>query len=163
MPPALHEDVVAFAFLLGTWRGEGTGGYPTIEGFAYWEEIVFEHVGDPFLLYRQESWSPSGEPVHFERGFLRPGEAAGSLELCLAHPIGVTEVAHGRLNGSSFELAADEADIGHTRSASDVRGLRRRYQLDGDILTYTLDMATGATPMTFHLEATLYREPEPSA
>jgi hypothetical protein len=44
----------------------------------------------------------------------------------------------------------------------DVRGLRRRYRLDGDILTYTIDMATGATPMTLHLEATLRREPEPS-
>ena len=33
----------------------------------------FDHVGEPYLLYVQESWSPEGEPVHFERGFLRPG------------------------------------------------------------------------------------------
>jgi hypothetical protein len=162
MPPALHEDVRVFAFLLGTWRGEGSGGYPTIEPFTYREEVVFEHVGDPFLLYRQESWSPSGEPVHFERGFLRPGEAPGWLELCLAHPIGVTEMAHGRLDGSSFDLTSDEADIGHTRTGLDVRGLRRRYRVEDDGLSYALDMATGDTPMAFHLEATLRREQGPS-
>ena len=96
-----------FAFLLGTWRGEGTGGFPTIDDFAYREEILFEHVGDPFLLYRQESWDlTTGAPVHFERGFLRPGEHAGDLELCLAHPIGVTEVAHGRLDGHDLTFKA---------------------------------------------------------
>jgi THAP4-like, heme-binding beta-barrel domain len=157
MATALHADIASLTFLLGTWRGEGTGGYPTIEPFRYREELVFEHVGDPFLLYRQESWSPAEEPVHFERGFLRPGAAAGSLELVLAHPIGVTEVAHGTLDGTTLELTATAAGIARAETGLPVEGLRRRYEVNGDELTYQLDMATADTPMTLHLEATLRR------
>ena len=157
MATALHEDVVPLAFLLGTWRGVGHGGYPTIEPFRYREEIVFEHVGDAFLLYRQESWSSTEEPVHFERGFLRPGGSPGSIELCLAHPIGVTEVAHGTLDGTVFDLTATAAGIARTETGLPVEGLHRRYRVEGDDLTYALDMATADTPMTLHLEASLRR------
>jgi hypothetical protein len=157
MATGLHDELVPFAFLLGTWRGEGSGGYPTIESFTYREELAFEHVGDTFILYRQESWSPADEPIHFERGFLRPGGAPGTVELCLAHPIGVTEVAHGTVDGTSLELEATEADVARSRTGLAVTGLRRRYRVDGDELTYELDLATAATPMTLHLEAALRR------
>ena len=159
MAPAPHDDVAPFAFLLGTWRGEGTGSYPTIEDFAYREEMLFEHVGDPFLLYRQESWDlTSGAPVHFERGFLRPGKHEGDLELCLAHPIGVTEIAHGRVEGQHLSLTARGSDIARAATGLDVRELERRYRIDGDVMTYQLDMATGDTPLSPHLEATLRRQ-----
>jgi len=158
MTPALHGDVASLAFLLGTWRGEGRGGFPTIEAFEYREELLFEHVGESYLLYRQESWQLSdGAPVHFERGFLRPGEAPGTLELCVAHPLGLTEVGHGSLAGSTIELSASAGGIGRTATGMDVTGLTRRYRIDGDTLTYELDMATSATSMTRHLDATLRR------
>ena len=160
MTPALHEQVASLGFLLGTWRGEGTGGFPSMQPFDYREELLFEHVGDPFLLYRQESWSlADGEPLHFERGFLRPGEEPGSLELCLAHPLGLTEVAHGTLVASTIELRATTEDIGRTVTGADVTGLTRRYRVDGDMLTYELDMATAEIPLTRHLDATLRRTP----
>ena len=60
MSPELHDDVASLAFLLGTWSGEGTGSYPTIEPFAYRETLRFDHVGEPYLLYVQESWSSRG-------------------------------------------------------------------------------------------------------
>jgi THAP4-like, heme-binding beta-barrel domain len=155
----LHPEVVPIAFLLGTWRGQGEGRYPTIEPFRYREEIVFENVGDAFLLYGQESWSlDDGAPVHFERGFLLPG-GDGIVELVLAHPIGVTEIAHGRIDGTTIELATAEGDVGRTRTGLDVTGLTRRYRVDGDVLAYRLDMATERTPMTLHLEAELRRTP----
>jgi len=157
MSPELHDDVASLAFLLGTWSGEGTGSYPRIEPFTYRETLRFDHVGEPYLLYVQESWSPEGEPVHFERGFLRPGAGPDDVEFVLAHPIGVTEVAHGRLDGDDLHMSADDVTIGRSATGSDVRGLERRYHVDGDALTYELDMATGATPMTLHLAASLRR------
>jgi hypothetical protein len=158
MPPELHDDVASLAFLLGTWRGEGKGSYPTIAPFAYRETLRFEHVGDAWLSYIQESWSREGEPLHFERGFLRPGAAPGDVELVLAHPIGVTEVAHGRLDGNELRLRGEEIGITRAATGSDVRGLERRYAVDGDTLTYELDMATGTTPLTLHLTGTLRRD-----
>jgi hypothetical protein len=155
----LHADVVSIAFLLGTWRGEGEGRYPTIEPFRYGEEILFEDVGEAYLLYGQRSWLlDDGSPVHFERGFLRAA-GDGALELVLAHPIGVTEVAHGRVDGSTVEFATADGGVGRTRTGLDVTSLIRRYRVDGDVLAYRLDMATERTPMSLHLEAELRREP----
>jgi hypothetical protein len=39
----------------------------------------------------------------------------------------------------------------------DVTGLERRYRVEGDVLSYEVDMATSATPMTRHLTADLRR------
>jgi hypothetical protein len=151
----LHSDLEPLAFLVGTWRGTGKGEYPTIEPFDYEEELTFEHVGDTFLLYEQRSWSPeNGAPIHFERGFLRPGED-GLIELTLAHPLGLTEVSEGELIGTSFELTAK--DVSRTTTGMDVVGLVRRYRVDGDDLTYVTDMATERTPMALHLDASLRR------
>jgi hypothetical protein len=151
----LHAELGPLAFLIGTWRGSGRGEYPTIEPFDYEEELTFEHVGDTFLLYQQWSWSPGdGAPIHFERGFLRPGKDR-CIELTLAHPLGLTEVSEGMLEGTSFELTAK--DVGRTSTGMDVIGVIRRYRVDGDDMSYVTDMATERTPMAVHLEASLRR------
>lgn len=155
MGPELHGDLQPLAFLLGTWRGRGSGDYPTIEPFDYEEELRFEHVGDTFLLYQQASWSPDdGGPIHFERGFLRPGEP-GRVEFTLAHPIGLTEIAEGSLDGTAFELTS--TDIGRTTTGLGTTAVIRRYRVDGDVLRYRTDMATRETPMALHLESELRR------
>jgi hypothetical protein len=152
---ALDDRLLPLAFLLGTWRGEGKGQYPTIEPFDYEEELRFEHVGDTFLLYQQASWSPTdGGPIHLERGFLRPGEP-GRIELTLAHPIGLTEIAEGTLEGTAFELTSTE--VGRTTTGLRATDVIRRYHVDGDVMRYTTDMATDETPMALHLEAELHR------
>jgi len=158
MSLALHDDVSWLAFLLGTWRGEGTGEYPTIEPFTYRETVTFDHAGDAWFSYIQESWTPDGKPLHFERGFLRPGNADGDVEFVLAHPIGVTEVAHGRFDGDALRLTAQGDAIARAATGSDVRGLERRYAVNGDTLIYELDMATGTTPLTLHLTGNLRRQ-----
>jgi THAP4-like, heme-binding beta-barrel domain len=158
-PADLHPDVAPLAFLVGTWRGEGLGEYPTIEPFRYGEELSFEHVGDAYLVYSERSWlSEDGSPLHLERGFLRPG-ADGALELTLAHPLGLTEVSEGSLDGTSFELITIEGGVGRTTTGMDVTALTRRYRVDGPTLVYELDMATETTAMTRHLAAILRREP----
>jgi len=155
MGPAAHPDIQPLAFLLGTWRGAGSGGYPTIDPFTYEEELRFDHVGDAFLLYQQRSWSPDdGSPIHFERGFLRPGEP-GRVELTLAHPLGLTEIAEGAVDGTTLELVSRE--VGRTSTGMDVVALVRWYRVDGDTLRYRTDMQTERTAMSRHLDAELRR------
>lgn len=52
LQPALHEALSKVSWLLGKWRGEGCGTYPTIPPFTYGEEVIFDHVGQPMLSYK---------------------------------------------------------------------------------------------------------------
>ena len=95
----LHADLGSLAGLVGTWRGGGRGEYPTIDTFAYEEETRFWHAGAAFLYYHLRSWSPkSGAHLHSELGFWRAG-AGGRVDVTLAHPLGLTEVAEGTVSG----------------------------------------------------------------
>ena len=155
MSVALHPDLTEFAFLLGTCRGEGEGEWPGAEPFTYGEELSFEHVGDTFLLYAQRSWSlEDEEPIHLERGFVRPA-GAGRVELVLAHPIGVAEVAGGVVGDGVFEVASTSVSL--TGTGSGVTDLRRRPEVVGDVLSYELHMAIHEIPLTSHVRSRLSR------
>jgi hypothetical protein len=155
MAVPLHPDLAELSFLLGTWRGRGEGEWPTADPFTYGEELAFEHVGDAFLLYAQRSWSlEDEEPIHFERGFVRPA-GAGRAELVLAHPIGVAEVAQGTVVGRVLDLASTHVSLSST--AKPVTGLRRHIEVAGEALTYELHMAMRDVPLTFHVRSRLSR------
>jgi hypothetical protein len=152
---ALHPDLADIAYLLGTWRGEGEGTWRRGSPFTFGEEIEFEHVGEPFLLYRQRSWDlDDGSAIHLERGFLRPG-GRGRVELVLAHPLGVAEVAEGDVGERSLEVATTAVAL--TSTGSPVTELRRRIAVDGDVLTYELEMATAEVPLVSHIRSRLVR------
>lgn len=154
--PPLHDDVAPLAFLLGTWTGEGTGHYPTIAGFAYREEVVVGHVGKPHLTYRQRTWhADDGRPLHSEVGYFRAGRG-GTVELVLAHPTGVVEVAEGPLRGTRLELASTAVD--RTSTAKEVLALTRVIEVVGDVWRYELGMAAVGLPLGPHLAAELRRE-----
>ena len=102
-------------------------------------------------------------------GSVRASVAPGAD--CCLQPGSVVRVT-GRYTGGELEVRSaraasegeyDIADLldGPPRTATgmDVTGLTRRYRIDGDTLTYELDMATSGTPMTRHLGATLRRVP----
>jgi THAP4-like, heme-binding beta-barrel domain len=153
--PAPHDDLAPLTFLLGTWQGGGKGTFPTIRPFRYGEEMLFEHVGDPFVLYSQRSWlEPGGDPLHFERGFLRPA-GEGRIELVLAHPLGLTEVAEGEVDGTVIHTTSTA--IGRTATGDPVTRLVRRLRVDGDRLDYELEMATETVPLGRHLTGNLRR------
>lgn len=42
----VHPAVEPLSFILGTWRGQGEGGFPTINSFSYGEELHFSHPGN---------------------------------------------------------------------------------------------------------------------
>ena len=152
---ALHPDVRGLSFLLGTWRGDGEGTWPGGEPFTYGEELTFDDVGEPFLLYQERSWVLDDEaPIHFERGFLRPG-TGDRVELVLAHPLGVAEVAEGVLGPGRLEVATTSVAL--TTTGSPVTELRRRIAVEGDVLTYELHMATTEVPLVSHLRSRLVR------
>lgn len=160
MAADLHPNLTALAPLLGTWSGRGTGVYPTIESFDYLEEVVFSHVGKPFLVYGQKTRSAAdGAPLHAEAGYLRVPQP-GRAEWVLAHPSGISEIEVGEYTvdaGGVIELDLAATTIGLTPTAKEVVALSRRYRFDGDELTYTLDMGAVGQPAQNHLTAVLRR------
>lgn len=154
---ALHPTLAAVADLIGTWRGEGQGEYPTIEPFSYTEEVTFTDVGKPFLHYVQRTWSPSGAPMHTETGFLRIADAA-AVEFVLAQPTGQTELAEGPLtiteDGFTSRL---ESRVVNSATAKHVETTVRRIELTGDVLTTNFAMAAVGVPLTHHLASQMHR------
>ncbi len=155
----LHPDVELLAPLLGTWSGTGAGSYPTIEPFRYREEIVFGHVGKPFLAYRQATIRlDTGLPAHAEAGYLR-GVGDGRLELVLAHPTGVAELSEGEVTveAGRLELRLRSVSVARTASAKEVTRVDRTITVDGDVLRYELAMAAVGQAHQHHLAAELQR------
>lgn len=151
----MHPDLEPIAFLLGAWRGEGLGAFPTSKPFEYGEEVRFWHVGGPFLSYAQRAWAPDDETtLHSESGFWRPS-GAGGIEVALAHPLGLVEVTEGTVSGTTIRLASTL--VGRTSTGKPVTRLERRYELDGDALAYELWMATDEVLLSRHLSGSLRR------
>jgi hypothetical protein len=156
----LHPGVAALAPLLGVWAGQGAGKYPTIAPFDYLEEVTFGHVGKPLLRYEQKTRAADdGRPMHAETGYLRV-PSPGRVELVLAHPTGVTEIAEGTLitAGDTIEMDLAATTIGRTASAKEVTALGRSIRVHGDQLVYTVRMGAVGQPLQDHLTATLHRK-----
>ncbi len=156
----LHPALAVLAPLLGTWRGEGRGEYPTIEPFAYGEELTFRHLGKPFLAYSQRTWSlEDGRPLHSEAGYWRvPGE--GRVELVVSHPFGAAEVLLGTVDGGTLRLVAES--VVTTPSAKRIDAVERDLDVAGDVLRCAVRMAAVGQPLTHHLASGLRRVEEPT-
>jgi hypothetical protein len=160
MTADLHPDLEALAPLLGTWAGRGEGKYPTIEPFEYLEEVVFSHVGKPFLAYAQKTRAVAdGKPLHAETGYLR-APRPGHIELVVAHPSGITEIDAGTysVTGDVIEVELSSTAIGLAPTAKEVTALGRSFRVDGDDLSYTLRMGAVGQPLQDHLAAVLHRK-----
>lgn len=158
--PALHPNAEPFAFMLGTWSGQGEGSYPTIDGFQYWEEVTFGHVGKPFFAYGQKTKHAETDlPLHAENGFWRFLPGGSAIEVVMAHPTGVAELLSGAFiaeeGGGTFELSCPS--VVTTDSAVLVERTTRLFRFDGDTLSYDVAMAAVGQPLTHHLSATLTR------
>ncbi len=156
----LHPDLSALAFLLGKWEGNGKGTYLTVDDFTYGERVSFTAPpGRPFLAYLQRTWRTgehpeSGEPLHTEVGYLRPGRG-NRAELVLAQPTGIVEVHLGTITGTSLALKA--TTVATTPTATDITSVERTLVVRGDDLSYELLLGTAEQPHQLHLKATLKR------
>ncbi len=159
--PDLHERLEPLSFLVGTWRGLGVVGYPTIEQARYEQEIVFTHDGRPFLAYSSRAWilDDDGSRVRQsarEAGWWRPGREPRDVEVLLAHPTGIVEVYVGEVAFRKVELRTDV--VARTETAKQVSALHRLYGIVEDTdLAYAVDLAAVDQPLQPHLSARLTR------
>ncbi|KAI0513425.1 hypothetical protein KFK09_009446 [Dendrobium nobile] len=151
-PPPLHPAIAPLFFLLGKWRGQGEGGFPTINSFAYAEELLFSHSGKPVIAYNQKTWKlASGEPMHAESGYWRP-KADGSIEVVIAQSTGLVEVQKGSYDAENKIIMLQSELVGN---ASKVKEITRAFKVVNDELSYVVQMATNITSLQPHLKALL--------
>jgi hypothetical protein len=159
IPDNLHPNCGPVAWLLGTWRGNGHGDYPTIDKFEFGQELVFAHDGRPFFHYFSRSWiiDEAGEKVRdaaLETGFLRCQED-GKVELLLSHNTGFVEIWYGDAGGGKLDVTTDAVVRTHTAKEY-VAGKRLYGNVEGDLL-YAYDMAAMGEALQPHLWARLQR------
>lgn len=146
---------------VGVWRGSGQGTYPTLESFAYRERLEITDAGPRSLHYRQDTWRRVGErdvDSHIETGFLNVNDA-GQILVLNAQGSDRVEVLRGTL---SEDMGVATLDLASMALAFDDRMVRswRSIRLAGDVLSYTMGMATTAVPDgAIHLVAQLNRRP----
>lgn len=160
LPDNLHPDCAPIAWMLGTWRGNGHGDYPTIDKFEFGQEVIFVHDGRPFFHYMARSWivDEQGEKVRdaaIETGFLR-ARPEGKVELVLTHHTGFAEVWYGHAGDARMEISTDA--IVRTETAKEYTAGKRLYgYVEGDLL-YAFDMAAMGQPLQSHTWARLQRQ-----
>jgi hypothetical protein len=92
IPENIHEACAPLAWMLGSWQGNGHGDYPTIDGFQFGQELVFQQDGRPFIHYFSRAWivDDNGDFVRNaaqETGFFRP-QADRTVEVVMTHNTG---------------------------------------------------------------------------
>lgn len=160
IPEGMHPDCYPLAWLIGTWRGKGSGEYPGIEPFQFRQEVTFNHDGRPFLNYFSRSWIINDKdevlrPGGSEVGFWRPKENK-TLEVVLAHNTGIAEGWVGVHDGPKIQLAMDQ---GYSApSAKIVTAGQRLYGLVEGQLFYAYDMAAEGQTLQAHIWSSLERQ-----
>ncbi len=155
---SIHPAIAHLSPLVGTWRGEGHGEYPTIESFDYTDQWDFIDVGKPFLHFIERTWNAEGSPMHTETGYIR-APSPDTLEIIAAIPTGQAEMGTGSctLSDDALTLTTD-AEVRCTPTAKHVDQIVRRYEVRGDELTYVMDMSAVGEGLTLHLTARLTRQ-----
>jgi hypothetical protein len=146
------------ARFLGTWRGSGSGSFPTMEPFDFEEEIRFLDVGSRDLAYLQRAWrANTDEVLHAEAGMWRATDE-GQLTAMIAQPR-TAEVSEGTIVDGAVTLQS--ISIGKSEPPSKLAAVGRTYRIEGDELVWEMQMATQAVPeLTHHLTGRLRRVPD---
>lgn len=153
----LPKVLEPLAWLEGTWRTDcGSGNYPTIKEFKYYEEISFTYIGQPMFNYTARSYSISEpkKPMAQSTGFLKVDPKTNKIFLILAHNFGLTSIEEGEVINNVVCL--DSIDILRMKGAKppQVTQMRRIFKLDDNNLEHVFYMATSNTPeLTEHLRA----------
>ncbi|KAL8205587.1 hypothetical protein R6Q57_009138 [Mikania cordata] len=150
---AVHPAIEPLSYLIGTWRGEGEGGFPTISSFIYGEQLSFTHPGNkPVIAYSQKTWKlNSGEPMHAESGYWRP-KPDGTIEVVIAQSTGLVEIQKGTYDAQKKVVKLQSELVGN---ASKVKEITREFTLINEELSYVVEMSTNLNDLQPHLKASL--------
>ena len=144
LPDNLHPDCGPVAWLLGTWRGNGHGDYPTIEPFQFGQELIFPQDGRPFFHYMSRAWIVDERARRSATPRRRPASCAaepeGTVELLLAHNTGFVEIWYGDRRGRQARDAPPTPWPAPRPPRSTSAGKRLYGYVKGDLL-YAYDMA----------------------
>lgn len=156
----LAPELLPIAFLLGTWVGEGVGGYPGEPDYPFAQEVRFQRVpGQPVFGYTSRIWDPeSGAAIDSEVGYWRTSgtyETGLRVEVTLAHPTGIVEVFVGDVDGGKIELV-DNVTV-RTATAREVERSERLYGIVEGDLAYAIDIAAEGHDLRPHRSARLRR------
>jgi hypothetical protein len=150
-----------FNLLEGTWRGEGRGGYPTINSFDYRETLIFTRRDEKSLAYDQRTqkcYDGQTEYLvsHWENGFIRILEN-DELELVNTQSSGRGEVLVGTIEILDALIRIHFVSKALTNN-SRVVSSARIFELEGDTLRYEMEMqTTKVNQSTPHLKIALQR------
>ncbi|MDR1187562.1 MAG: FABP family protein [Bifidobacteriaceae bacterium] len=172
--PEIAPEVQPLAWLVGTWRGEGTIGYGPISPGRITQEVEFKTADGPYLGYRARTWlsadqSPTDQSPteqqpptlwHEEAGFWRvaPGQDAApwDLEVLISDAAGYQSLYLGQVERTRVNLATDA--VVRTVSAPEINAATRMYGLvDGDLL-WAWDIAGFGHELGSYTAARLERE-----
>jgi hypothetical protein len=162
IPENLHPDLMPLAWLVGTWRGKGKCEYPGIEGFAFAQEVSFNHDGQNYLNYFSRTWQIDEnneivKPHDAEVGFWRVRDK-DVLEVSLSHNEGSNQGWLGIIRGPKIQLAMDKAYQSPTIKAIDA-GSRLYGLVEGQLFT-SLDIAKGEHELQAYMWSSLERQSE---
>ncbi len=159
IPDSFPLALAPLAWLVGSWVGEGVGGYPTVDTFGFEQQIDVTNDGRPFLGYTSRSWILDDDgarirPAAFETGFWRPADPP-AVDLLLTHSSGFVEVWTGVADGPRISLQTDV--VARTPTAKEYTAGTRVYGLvEGDLM-WAFDMAAVGQTLQPHLSARLSR------
>ncbi len=135
--PMSVEDVVigtspTRSSLLGAWRGEGKGEYPTMDPSTTASgSLRTRGRRVPGSTCNGAGSPATGRPCTSSAGSCDRGTPRRGVELTLAHPLGLTEVSEGMLRGGCDAPGIDVRSGGPATGMALV-GVERRYRIDGD-------------------------------
>lgn len=173
IPEGLAPEVYPLAWLVGSWRGAGTLGYPGIPATAIEQQVVVDHDGGPYLVHSCVTWTMGQDgqrgPVwsresgfwRLEPGGAEPDGARGGaarrvpVELLLADPSGHVSVYLGSTAGGRIDLASDL--VARTATGAEVAAASRLYGLVDGELMWAWDLAAFGHPVQSYLSARLTR------
>lgn len=158
-PKITKEDL---GLLIGIWKGDGIGSFPTIESFRFRDELEFEFINEEGVIhYKQKTWI-KGEvstPSHWESGFIRINEN-GVIEISNSQNGGRVEVLAGNIIESDRDRKRLEINFKSIFLGNDPRlvNTSRNIIVENDVLGYSIHMSTKTVQTAnCHIEAALTR------